>query len=157
MQQHQNHLKLPFPAMPSLLVKYFLGEANHRNLLRSSWLSTRSKCFWQDRARFQVAKVLSLSSQQCLRWSWWRGQWHQVRHLQGRGEADAEALLPRIRLLIFRSEFGFADKGKISLDHTWANNSTRYHYSKITWKSGSIRGRIPGRIRGNDSTRVIFK
>ena len=39
---------------------------------------------------------------------------------------------------------------------TWANNSTRYRYSKIIQKSGNIWGQIPGQIIGNDSTGVIF-
>ena len=38
------------------------------------------------------------------------------------------------------------------------NNLAGYRYSKITWKSGNILGRIPdripGRIKGNNSPRV---
>ena len=38
-----------------------------------------------------------------------------------------------------------------------ANNLTTLHYSKITWYSGIIRGRILGQIRGYNSAQVIFE
>ena len=42
-----------------------------------------------------------------------------------------------------------------SQKHISANNSTRYPYSKITQKLGNIRGQMPGRIRGHDSTQFL--
>ena len=40
---------------------------------------------------------------------------------------------------------------------TSANYSTWYRYSKITWKSGNIQGRIPGQIGGKYPHNIIFE
>ena len=61
------------------------------------------------------------------------------------------------KVLNFFDHLGLCWTKIFGQDQTSANNSTWYCYLKITQNSGNIRGRILGRFRVYDSTRVIFE